>query len=66
MDERDAHAAEAYVIETMGQSKIEVFTELFDERAERANDAFERHFVDAAREVGVSEVPGARRATSRS
>jgi phosphonatase-like hydrolase len=56
----DAREAEAYVIETMGQSKIEVFTELFDVRAQAANDAFERHFVTAAREVGVSEIPGAR------
>jgi phosphoglycolate phosphatase len=56
----DAHEAEAYVIETMGQSKIEVFTELFDVRADAANDAFERHFVTAAREVGVTEIPGAR------
>jgi phosphonatase-like hydrolase len=56
----DAISAEAYVIETMGQSKIEVFNELFDERAELANDAFERHFVEGAFEVGVSEVPGAR------
>lgn len=56
----DAAKAEEYVIETMGQSKIEVFSVLFDERAHAANDAFERHFVTAAREVGVSEVPGAR------
>jgi phosphoglycolate phosphatase len=56
----DARTAEAYVIETMGQSKIEVFTELFDIRADVANDAFERHFVTAARDVGVSEIPGAR------
>ena len=41
----------------MGQSKIDVFTVLFDDRAEMANEAFERHFVDAAQEVGVSEVP---------
>ncbi|MGC1238521.1 MAG: HAD-IA family hydrolase [Acidimicrobiales bacterium] len=56
----EAREAEAYVIETMGQSKIEVFTELFDVRADDANDAFERHFVTAAREVGVTEIPGAR------
>jgi phosphonatase-like hydrolase len=56
----DALKAEAYVVETMGQSKIEVFSVLFDERAHDANDAFERHFVSAAIEVGVSEVPGAR------
>jgi phosphoglycolate phosphatase len=56
----EATKAEAYVIETMGQSKIEVFSVLFDDRAETANEAFERHFVKAAHEVGVSEVPGAR------
>ncbi|HEV7958304.1 MAG TPA: HAD family hydrolase [Acidimicrobiales bacterium] len=56
----DAVKAEDYVIETMGQSKIEVFSVLFDERAYEANDAFERHFVAAANDVGVSEVPGAR------
>jgi phosphoglycolate phosphatase len=58
----EARTAEAYVIETMGQSKIEVFTELFDIRADAANDAFERHFVTAARDVGVTEIPGARAA----
>jgi phosphonatase-like hydrolase len=56
----EATKAEAYVIETMGQSKIEVFSVLFDDRAEMANEAFERHFVKAAHDVGVSEVPGAR------
>jgi phosphonatase-like hydrolase len=56
----DAAMAEAYVIETMGQSKIDVFTALFNERATGANDAFERNFVDAAQELGVSEIPGAR------
>jgi phosphonatase-like hydrolase len=55
-----ASDAEEYVSETMGQSKIDVFTELFDERALDANDAFERHFVTLARDVGVSEIPGAR------
>jgi phosphoglycolate phosphatase len=58
----EAVKAEAYVIETMGQSKIEVFSVLFDDRAELANEAFERHFVKAAHEVGVSEVRGARHA----
>jgi phosphonatase-like hydrolase len=56
----EATLAEAYVIETMGQSKIEVFTALFDERASLANEAFERNFVDAAQVLGVSEIPGAR------
>jgi phosphonatase-like hydrolase len=56
----EATAAEVYVIETMGQSKIEVFTALFGERASSANDAFERNFVESAQELGVSEIPGAR------
>jgi phosphonatase-like hydrolase len=56
----EAALAEAYVIETMGQSKIEVFAALFGERAPMANESFERNFVDAAQELGVSEIPGAR------
>lgn len=56
----EAVKAEEYVIETMGQSKIEVFSVLFDDRAHVANEAFERNFVTAANEQGVSEVPGVR------
>jgi phosphonatase-like hydrolase len=56
----EAIAAEEYVVETMGQSKIEVFTALFADRAVSANEAFERNFIDAAQELGVSEIPGAR------
>jgi phosphonatase-like hydrolase len=56
----EAESAEAYVIETMGQSKIEVFTALFGTRATFANEAFERNFVESAQELGVSEIPGAR------
>lgn len=56
----EAESAEAYVIETMGQSKIEVFTALFGERATLANEAFERNFVESAQELGVTEIPGAR------
>jgi phosphoglycolate phosphatase len=55
-----AAAADVYVIETMGQSKIEVFTALFGERASVANESFERNFVEVAQEIGVSEIPGAR------
>ncbi len=62
LDEAAARSAEAYVVETMGQSKIDVFRALFDERAEDANRLFEDHFVEAARDMGVSEIPGARRA----
>jgi len=60
VDANDAESAEAYVIETMGQSKIEVFTALFGERASIANEAFERNFVESAQVLGVSEIPGAR------
>jgi phosphoglycolate phosphatase len=56
----EAERAEAYVIETMGQSKIEVFSVLFDERADQANTLFEHHYAAAVRDVGVREVPGAR------
>ena len=56
----DATRATAYVIETMGQSKIEVFAALFDERATDANESFERHFINVASDVGVREIPGAR------
>lgn len=56
----EAQSAEAYVVETMGQSKIDVFTSLFGVRASIANEAFERHFVESAQELGVSEIPGAR------
>lgn len=52
--------AEAYVIDTMGRSKIEVFTELFPIDASRANVAFERHFIEVAEELGVREIPGVR------
>jgi phosphoglycolate phosphatase len=60
LDEDEAAQAESYVIETMGQSKIEVFRALFADRAEAANQLFEDHFVDAVRDIGVHEVPGAR------
>jgi len=50
--------AQRYVIETMGQSKIEVFTALFGEDAASANDAFENHFIEAAEQFGVTEIPG--------
>jgi phosphonatase-like hydrolase len=62
LDDAAATRAREYVIETMGQSKIDVFRALFAQRAEDANDLFEGHFVDAARDLGVSEIPGARRA----
>ena len=57
----EASRAQQYVVATMGQSKIEVFTALFDSRGVMANEAFERHFVEAAHEFGVREIPGVRR-----
>lgn len=60
LDPDEATQAEAYVIETMGQSKIDVFRALFAQRADDANALFEAHFVDAVRELGVHEIPGAR------
>ena len=60
LDTQEATNAEAFVVETMGQSKIEVFRSLFGERAIDANELFESHFVDAVRDIGVSEIPGAR------
>lgn len=50
---------ESYVVETMGQSKIEVFTALFGDAARAANETFELEFVRAAGAVGVREIPGA-------
>jgi phosphoglycolate phosphatase len=57
----EALRAETYVMATMGQSKIDVFTHLFGDRASTANDAFERHFIEAAVAEGVSEVLGTRK-----
>lgn len=51
-----------YVRRTMGQSKIEVFTELLGgdrHRAARANDAFERVFAQAVDRGEISPMPGA-------
>ena len=57
-----ADEALAYVRETMGQSKIEVFTHLAAgdrEAAARANAAFEEAYDELVDELGVAEVPGA-------
>jgi phosphonatase-like hydrolase len=57
-----ADEALAYVRETMGQSKIEVFTHLAAgdrEAATRANAAFEEAYAELVDEQGVAEVPGA-------
>ena len=58
-DDQREHARQ-YVLDTMGQSKIEVFRALFgaEDRAREANAAFEKayeRYVDG----GVTPVPGA-------
>ncbi|WP_193045985.1 phosphonatase-like hydrolase [Mycolicibacterium baixiangningiae] len=65
-DGAEREHARRYVLDTMGQSKIEVFRALFgtEDRAREANTAFEKayeQFVDG----GVSAVPGAVEAISR-
>lgn len=65
--ERDR--ARRYVVDTMGQSKIEVFRALFgsDDRAQAANTAFEKaydHYLDGGVEP-VQPVPGAAEAISQ-
>ena len=62
--ERDA--ARTYVLDTMGQSKIEVFRHLFgtEDRAQQANTTFEQAYTDSI-DGGVAEVPGAADAMAR-
>ncbi|RBO96652.1 phosphonatase-like hydrolase [Nocardia puris] len=61
--ERDK--ARAYVLETMGQSKISVFRALLgDDRARTANEAFEAAYDALIDEVGVTPIPGAAEAIS--
>lgn len=50
-----------YAIETMGQSKIEVFTSLLGNResAHQANLAFEEAYINQVAEQGVTPIPGA-------
>lgn len=50
-----------YALDTMGQSKIEVFTALLgrDDLAQKANAAFEGAYLDLVLTEGVKEVPGA-------
>jgi phosphonatase-like hydrolase len=58
----DPDQALAYVRETMGQSKIEVFTALFDgdaTKAAEANRRFESAYDDAVRADGVRPIAGA-------
>ena len=49
-----------YALDTMGQSKIHVFTELLGdaEKAHQANVAFEQAYVTHIAEVGISPIPG--------
>lgn len=55
------HDELATVRATMGQSKIEVFTQLLGDpdAAQRATHAFEGHYANAVRDHGVEEVRGA-------
>jgi len=57
------HGAEwtQYAIDTMGQSKIDVFTELLGdaEKAHQANVAFEESYVSEIAEDGALSMPGA-------
>jgi phosphonatase-like hydrolase len=50
-----------YAIDTMGQSKIDVFTELLGDadKAHQANVAFEEAYVRKIAEVGAAQIPGA-------
>ncbi|GAB3305627.1 phosphonatase-like hydrolase [Pseudoclavibacter terrae] len=53
----------AYVRETMGRSKLDVFTHLANgdtEAASAATAAFERAYAELVEEEGVQEIPGAR------
>jgi len=49
-----------YALDTMGQSKIHVFTELLGdvEQAHRANVAFEEAYVSHIADVGISPIAG--------
>ncbi|MFD4369474.1 phosphonatase-like hydrolase [Rhodococcus sp. NPDC058521] len=62
----EREAARKYVLDTMGQSKIEVFRALFDseEDAQSANRAFERAY-DARIDGGVTPVPVAAETIAR-
>jgi len=50
-----------YALDTMGQSKIDVFTELLGDtnKAEQANIAFEESYVREIAKVGAVSIPGA-------
>jgi phosphoglycolate phosphatase len=63
--ERDE--ARQYVLDTMGQSKISVFRALFgtEERAQRANEAFERAYEQLIDEGRAEPIDGAAQAITR-
>ncbi|MET0897097.1 MAG: phosphonatase-like hydrolase [Mycobacterium sp.] len=63
-DEREN--ARRYVVDTMGQSKIEVFRALFgaEERAQHANTAFETAYRNSI-DGGVRPIPGAAEAITQ-
>lgn len=63
----DRDRARRYVLDTMGQSKIEVFRALFgdEHRAQRANQAFETAYADAIAAGGARPIPGAEQAITR-
>lgn len=64
-DGPDREAARRYVLDTMGQSKIEVFRALLDseELAQQANRAFEKAYEESIG-GGVRAIPGAAEAMS--
>jgi phosphoglycolate phosphatase len=51
----------AFVHETMGQSKIEVFRRILGDEAaaEQANGAFEQHYASSVRAGAIAQLPGA-------
>ncbi|MFR9751694.1 phosphonatase-like hydrolase [Nocardia sp. 004] len=59
--------ARAYVLDTMGQSKIAVFRALLgdEQRAQSANQAFERAYDRLIDEVEITPIPGAAESISR-
>ncbi|WP_298445421.1 HAD family hydrolase [Ferrimicrobium sp.] len=60
-DRKPTDEERAYVVRTMGQSKIEVFTALLhsDSKALQATRAFEHYYREAVEASGVEEIPGA-------
>jgi phosphoglycolate phosphatase len=51
----------AFVQDTMGQSKIDVFRQLLgsEDRAQRGNQVFEKSYAESVRAGDVTELPGA-------